>query len=132
MTRPDKGIWKCIFFIYIAAVLFCCFWHFNDFPKPPAIFLGIPVDKAVHFAMFFPFPFLAWLAFDRFTVKHWQSIVFVLISFLAGCLLAAFTEAGQSLTSYRNGDILDFTADVSSLAVSSLIVLFIDIRKQEK
>ena len=132
MTKADKGIWKVLFLIYVAAVLFCCFGHFNDFPKPTVSFLGIPVDKAVHFVMFFPFPFLAWLAFDRFTVKPWQSILFVSISFLAGCLLAAATEAGQSLTDYRTGDILDFAADVISLSVASLIVLFIDIRKQKK
>ena len=132
MTKPDKETWKVVFLIYLAAVLYCCFGRFDDIPKPPVSFLGIPLDKIVHFTLFFPFPFLAWLAFDRFSVKPWQSILFVSITLTAGLLLAAATEAGQGLTAYRTGDIHDFAADAIALAVSSLIVLFLDIHKQEK
>ena len=132
MTSSWRKIWTILFIIYIAAVLWCCFGNFNDVPKPPISLFGIPMDKLVHFIMFFPFPILGWLAFDRFTVKPWQTLLFVAAAFLAGCLLAAATEAGQTLTSYRTGDVNDFAADMLSLAISSVIVLFIDLHKQKK
>lgn len=132
MNSSRRGIWTILFFIYIAAVLWCCFGNFNDVPKPPISLFGIPMDKLVHFILFFPFPLLGWLAFDRFTIKPWQTVLFVTVTFFAGCLLAAATEAGQSLTSYRTGDIKDFAADAVSLAISSVIVLFIDLYKQKK
>lgn len=118
-----------LFIIYLGAVVYCCFGHFSDLPEiGQDTFLGIPMDKIVHFLMFFPFPVLCFIAFSGRTDKPWKSVLAVSAVFLVGCLIAAATEVGQSFTDYRSGDILDFAADAVSLAISSAIVLFIDLR----
>jgi VanZ family protein len=133
MTRRQRIIARILFVVYLAAVAWLCFGKFDSMPDVPREFLGIPIDKIVHFAMFFPFPILAFLAFDRFTGKWWVSLLFTLGTFLTGALIAAGTEVGQArLTSYRSGDPKDYLADLLALGISSLIVLTIDIWKQRK
>ena len=39
--------------------------------------------------MFFPFPILAFLAYDVFTDNLWKSLLFCLATFLFGILIAA-------------------------------------------
>ena len=67
MTRSQKIAFQVLFFFYVAAVLFLCFAHFEQTPAIEWSLWGIPSDKVVHFCMFFPFPILAFLAFDRYT-----------------------------------------------------------------
>ena len=113
-----KIAFQVLFFLYIALLLFLCFGQFQNMHSVPRTILGIPSDKVVHFCMFFPFPILAFLAFDTFVV---------------GILLALGTEWGQAhLTRYRSGDTRDFLADSLALVLGTLIVLFWDIRKQKK
>lgn len=107
-------IFPTVFALYVCAVLFCCFWRFESLPEVGRSFLGIPADKVAHFIMFLPWPALAWLAFPRN-----RGIVAI---FILGCVFAALTEAGQSLTSYREGDTLDLLADILGLAVGSLAI----------
>ena len=94
-------------------------------------FLGIPKDKVVHFIMFFPLPFLMWLAFDKYTTKTWHSLLFIIGAFLTGCVIAAATEVGQYYTGYRSADSLDFFADALAMAICSLLVFILDISKQK-
>ena len=101
-------------------------------PHVKMSYWGIPTDKIVHFLMFFPFPLLCFGAFDKFTTKPWHSVLFVVIVFCIGCVLAGATEIGQSMTKYRTGDERDFFADGIALGISSLIVLILDLRKQFK
>lgn len=117
-----------LFLAYLAAIAYCCFWQFNELPNigQDSIF-GIPMDKIVHFLMFFPFPFLCFLAFVRRTYKAHHTVIAVGIVFLTGCVIAAGTEIGQSFTEYRSGDVLDFAADALALAISSVIVMLIDL-----
>jgi len=131
MTRKLDITFKVIFFAYLAAVIFLCFGKFENLPQMNPLFLGIPKDKVVHFLMFFPFPILVFLAFDRFTTKPWHSLLFCLGVFLLGCIVAAATEIGQSYTQYRSGDPNDFRADILAVAISSIIVLIIDLKKQK-
>ena len=129
----QRVLFRILFFVYVAAVLFLCFGHFDSTPDVPTSFLGIPTDKLVHFGMFFPFPILAFLAFDRYTGTVRSTLLFSGITFLVGILLAFGTEWGQAhLTNYRSGDPMDLTADILALALSCLIVVFWDIRKQKK
>lgn len=107
-------IFPIIFALYVCAVLFCCFWRFESLPEVGRSFLGIPADKVVHFIMFLPWPALAWLAFPRN-----RGIAAI---FLSGCVFAALTEAGQSLTSYREGDTLDLLADILGLTVGCIAI----------
>jgi hypothetical protein len=83
--------------------------------------------------MFFPFPILAFLAFDRYTESVRSTLLFSGITLLVGILLAAGTEWGQAhLTDYRSGDPMDLLADGLALVLSTLLVIFLDIRKQKK
>ena len=133
MSRKQLLIARILIVVYLAAVAFLCFGDFGGLPGVEQSFLGIPTDKIVHFLMFFPFPVLAYFAFDRFTEKVWTSILWTGVTFLAGALLAAGTELGQArLTTWRSGDPNDFKADLVALAASSLLVLILDIRKQPK
>ena len=115
--------------VYLGMVGWCCFGHFSDLPDIGQDNLfGIPMDKVVHFLMFFPFPILCYLAFSGMTGRPRHTVLAVGLVFLAGCLIAAGTKIGQSFTSYRSGDALDFVADTLALAISSIIVMIIDLR----
>ena len=127
-----KILFRILFIVYLASVLLLCFCKFDSTPSVPMRILGIPTDKLVHFCMFFPFPILAFLAFDRFTESAPRTLLFTGITLAVGILLALFTEWGQAhLTHYRTGDSLDILADVIALILSSLLVIFLDIRKQK-
>ena len=130
--KGRRLIARILFFLYIAAVLVLCFGQFKDVPSVPWTLLGIPSDKLVHFCMFFPFPILAFLAFDKYTETPRSTFLFSGITFLVGVALAFGTEWGQAhLTTYRSGDPLDMVADVSALFISTLIVIIWDLRKQK-
>ena len=133
MTPKNLRIlFRILFFFYLAVVLLLCFGNFSSVSSVPRRLLGIPTDKVAHFCMFFPFPILAFLAFDRFTESVPKTLLFTGIALVVGILLAMFTEWGQArLTSYRTGDLWDLLADVIALILSSLIVIFLDIRKQK-
>ena len=132
MMKRSNIIALILFLVYLAAVAYCCFGHFSDLPQVESSYFGIPSDKIVHFLMFFPFPILFFLAFDRHTTKPWQAVLMTAITFALGCALAAATEIGQSFTTYRSGDPLDFYADILSLGISSLLILTVDIWKMKR
>jgi len=133
MTRKQIILFRVLFFLYIAAVLVLCFARFDNNPDIPRSFLGIPMDKLVHFLMFFPFPILAFLAFDQYTNSIPASLAFFGITLLVGCLLAVGTEWGQStFTDYRCGDRKDLLADFLALGISSVLVTSWDIFKQRR
>lgn len=131
--KGKRLIARILFFLYLAAVLVLCFGQFKDAPSIPWTLLGIPSDKLVHFCMFFPFPILAFLAFDKYTETPRSTFLFSGITFLVGVALAFGTEWGQAhLTTYRSGDPLDWLADISALFLSTLIVIIWDLLKQRK
>ena len=128
-----KKIFQFGFCVYLVAVLYLCFGKFEQTPDIPWSLLGIPSDKLVHFCMFFPFPILAFLAFDQYTDTVPKTLAFVGITLLVGVLLAIGTEWGQAhLTDYRSGDPKDLAADVTALVLSSVLIAWWDIRKQKK
>ena len=133
MSRGNKIAFQIIFWLYVAGVLFLCFGHFDSTPSVPLDFFGIPTDKIVHFAMFFPFPILAFLAFDRYTDSVKSTLLFVGVTFIIGLLLAFGTEWGQAhFTKYRSGDSMDLLADTTALLLSSTLVAVLDIVKQRR
>ena len=133
MTRRQLLIARILLVVYIITVLVLCFGRFESTEEIPREFLGIPMDKIVHFLMFLPLPFLAFFAFDRYTDKFWPSVLWTSVTFIAGSLFAAGTEIGQALlTSYRSGDPTDFRADLVALALGSLVVLILDLSKQKE
>ena len=133
MKRKLKLFFKILFFLYLAVVLILCFSQFESTPNVPFTILGIPTDKVVHFCMFFPFPILAFLAFDRFTNNVSASLVFGFCTLVVGVLLAMGTEWGQAtLTNYRSGDRMDLMADCLALLLSTVLVTVWDIVKQHR
>ena len=133
MKRKVKIFFRVLFFLYLAVVLILCFSQFESTPNVPFSILGIPTDKVVHFCMFFPFPILAFLAFDRFTNNVWASLTFGFCTLVAGVLLAMGTEWGQAtLTNYRSGDRMDLLADCLALVLGTVLVTVWDIVKQHR
>ena len=133
MTRRQLLTAQILFVVYLMVVAWLCFGRFDSTPDVPMTLWGIPTDKVVHFLMFLPFPVLAFLAFDRFTERFWPSVFWTSVSFLAGCAFAAATEFIQDrLLPWRTGDSNDFLADFLALALSSVVVLILDISKQKK
>jgi len=117
-----------LFILYLCAVAYCCFGHFNDLPQLGRDSLwGIPMDKIVHFLMFFPFPIFCYAAFRPQSRKAWRILVAVAIVLVVGCAVAAGTEIGQSFTTYRSGDAMDFLADFTALAGASVLTLLAEL-----
>ena len=133
MTHNQKILFRILFLLYLTGVLYLCFGRFDNAPSVEWSLFGIPTDKLVHFCMFFPFPILAFLAFDRYTETVRQTLTFVGVTLAVGLLLAVGTEWGQAhFTDYRSADPWDFVADTSALVLSSILVSIWDIRKQKK
>lgn len=133
MKTSLKRIFQLGFIVYLLAVLYLCFGKFENTPDIPWSFLGIPSDKLVHFCMFFPYPILAFLAFDRFTDTPKSTFLFSGITWVLGLLLAVATEWGQAhLTDYRSGDPWDLLADVLAITLSTILVIFWDLSKQKR
>jgi VanZ family protein len=132
MTRRQLVIARFLFAMYLVAVAVLCFGKFESSQDMPRELWGIPTDKVVHFLMFFPFPALAYLVFDRYKGNRSSSFLWAGVAFLAGCAYAAVTELIQSRLSYRSGDPVDFQADFLALAACSVFILIIILLKHKK
>lgn len=124
MQKGAKILIKTLYIIYLAMVLFFCFYSF----KSPDLdlgkyFLGIRLDRYAHFAMFFPYPFITWLtcryASGRDTIRKHA----IVITLLSGLFFAGLTELFQDwFFTSRQGDILDYAADSISIVTGTVIV----------
>ena len=132
MTRRQLQWARILFGLYLVAVAVLCFARFPESEDVPKSLLGIPMDKIVHFLMFFPFPVLAYLAFDRYRGKRRASVLLTAAALLCGCAFAAVTELVQSRLPYRSGDPADFRADALALLLSSVTVLILVLAKHRK
>lgn len=129
MSKTRLTIFRCLMLLYLAAVAYLCFGHFESLPKVSNTILGIPTDKVVHFCMFLPFPVLLFLCYDKITTRPWQAVLLAMGTFAIGAAIAASTEIIQGRLGYRSQDPLDFCADAIALALSSLVVYAIDLRQ---
>ena len=132
MTRRQLQWARILFGLYLVAVAVLCFARFPESEDVPKSLLGIPMDKIVHFLMFFPFPVLAYLAFDRYPGQRGASVLRTAAALLCGCAFAAVTELVQSRLPYRSGDPADFRADAFSLLLSSVLVLILILVQNRK
>ena len=73
----------------------------------PREIMGIPIDKCIHFIMFFPLPFLSYAAIRG--KNHKKSL---LIAFLCCIAIACAAEFSQGLTDYRTVDKWDLAANL--------------------
>lgn len=126
-TSVRALICRVLMLLYIFAVAYLCFNNFHNLPDVPKQFLDIPIDKVVHFCMFFPFPILGFFSFDH---KKWSKVktLGVILEVCSyGIIFAGLTELVQSFLPYRTQDVMDFKADVTAVFLSSVIVLAIEL-----
>ena len=116
-----------LFLLYLGAVAILCFISSEQLPSIQKTIWGIPADKLAHFAMFLPFPFLLYLAWDHKSSKPAGAISFALLNLVAGALIAALTEWVQSFLPTRSMDLHDFNSDLLALTVATVLVFIIDI-----
>lgn len=133
--KPNRK--RSIFFsiamvVYIGVVAYLLFANFEKLSSVPRLFLGIPTDKVVHFCMFFPFPILAYLAYDRLTDTPLKALAALVSICAIGAVFAGLTEIGQSLLPYRTQDISDFRADCIAICIAGLLTFIIDVSKMRK
>ena len=125
MKRGWRIFFGILLVLYLAAVAYICFHTFQNLPRIRKIW-GFPADKFVHFVMFLPFPFLMYLTFAPITRHFFKSLMHILIIFGIGCSIAAGTEVIQTHLKYRTGDLMDFKADATALAISSVVTLLLN------
>lgn len=123
---------RILFVLYLLAIAFLLFATSDQLPNVKESMLGFQTDKVAHFLMFTPFPILAFLSTDMVSKKWWHSVLAVVIIFVIGAAIAAFTEYAQGLTDYRVADLADYKADLCGLALTSVIVLVVDLLKLPK
>ena len=126
-NRTRSIIFSIAMVLYLAAVGYLLFANFEKLSSIPRLFLGSPTDKFVHFCMFFPFPILAYLAYDRLTDTPLKAFAALISICAIGAIFAGLTEIGQSLLPYRSEDISDFTADCLAIGIAGTITFVIDV-----
>lgn len=124
-------IGKIIFVLYITAIGILCFAKFPGSMALPSAFLGIPMDKCVHFLMFLPFCVFLYWAFDWKVQKGWRKMALAVGLFIIGTLVAYSTELIQGLIPYRDTDPQDLLADGLGLATGAILVLIFEISRDK-
>ena len=123
MKKGMKKIYIITFCIYLAAVAVLCFMNPSDIPEiDMQTFLGIPIDKVLHFLMFLPYPILAGLSFMNGRMGLVRNMVILTAIIITGIGVSYGTEVIQAHTGYRSYEIADFYADLTGLATGSIIV----------
>jgi len=131
-NRTRALLFRLAMLLYLIAVAWLCFANFHRLPDAPKFLFGIPADKLVHFCMFFPFPILAFFAYDRFTETPWQALAALVSICAVGGIFAGITEIIQGSLPYRTQDIADFRADCLAILLSGLLVFLFDVSKMKK
>lgn len=130
MKFRKRYIWLVILFIYICSVAYLCFMKPDEIPTIDPFLWGIPIDKLAHFAMFFPYPFLAYAAFQPHGKRRYIHFIVLLIVVIVGAGLAVGTEQIQGMLEYRSYDIADYMADMIGMGSSAFIIaLYVLFRK---
>ena len=110
------------FCIYLAAVGVLCFIRPSSLPEMDVkTFLGLPIDKVLHFLMFLPYPVLSGLVFINKDQKLSAAATIMLILAITGIGVAYGTEMIQSQTEYRSYEIADFYADLIGIAAGIIL-----------
>ena len=126
-TTTSNIVSRILFVFYIASVCLLCFAKFDGAIRVSKVIMGLPTDKLAHFLMFFPFPLLGFLSFDKGRRTAGRSIGFMALLLFAGCCFASATEFIQGHLSYRTADKYDLLADCISMGISTLIILITDL-----
>ena len=117
--------------IYIAAVAFLCFMKTDSLPSVDMYFLGIPMDKVVHFMMFAPFPVLAYMTFWPSKAGKGGKLAVLTVIVAVGAGLGKATERIQTMLGYRTGDPADFLSDMTGILTGALVIAAYILFKKE-
>lgn len=121
MKGGFKKLYIAAFCIYLAAVAVLCFMNPSQLPEMDVkTFLGIPIDKVLHFLMFLPYPILSSLSFINRGTGTFKNMVILLILIVLGIGISYSTEAIQAQTGYRSYDLEDFYADMVGIAAGTV------------
>ena len=131
-NRKRSFIFTLVTILYVAAVGYLCFANFDKMSDVPKVFLGFPTDKIVHFCMFFPFPILAYLSYDRLTDTPLKALAALICICAIGGIFAGLTEIVQGMLPYRYEDIHDYAADCIAIGIAGVLTFIIDISKMRK
>ncbi len=126
-NRTRSILFSIAMILYIVAVGYLLFSNFEKISDVPKLILGIPTDKIVHFCLFFPFPILAYLAYDKLTDTPLKAFGALVSICAVGAIFAGITEIGQAMIPYRDQDIHDFYADCLAIGIAGTITFIIDI-----
>ncbi|HIZ86993.1 MAG TPA: VanZ family protein [Candidatus Coprenecus pullistercoris] len=124
MLKTVKTLINVLFVLYLAMVLFFCFYKFSSTGIDLGnYFLGIRLDRYAHFIMFFPYPFISWLTFRHAVSSAFMRKHAVVLTVITGLVFAGATEILQDLFfKSRQGDVLDFLADSISIVTGTAII----------
>ena len=121
------NIFRILLVIYMAGVAYLCFGHFEHLPDIQKTLFGIPMDKVVHFCMFFPAPVIGFFAFTGRPETTGKAIVSLLCICSFACIFAGLTEIIQGTLPYRSEDIRDFEADCLAIGLGTVLTFFINL-----
>ena len=122
MKEKLRILYIVAFCIYLAAVGVLCFIRPSSLPEMDIkTFLGLPIDKVLHFLMFLPYPVLSGLVFISREQKLPAVTAVMLILVATGIGVAYGTEMIQSQTGYRSYEIADFYADLTGIAAGIIL-----------
>ena len=117
-----------IFVAYLIAIMFLCLAKFSNSGIEldlSGYFLGIRLDRIIHFTMFLPFPFICWLFLKYHVWINQNKTLRYTAIILLGILFAAIAECSQGLfTTYRDSDPFDFCANITGIFTGSIIMFF--------
>ena len=109
MERSLKKVYITTFCIYLTAVVLLCFLKPSSLPEMGIMtFLGIPIDKCLHFMMFLPFPILAGLVFIEKERGFLSGVSILAVLAVVGLGLSYGTELIQAHTTNINMAIYHF------------------------
>lgn len=112
--------------IYIASVLFLSLYSFeNTQVDLPKYFLGIPIDKIIHFIMYLPLPVLIWSVLVDFYPSLYNKSTALIISLFASIFISTSTEILQNTTEFRQFEYLDLIANYLGVIIGLLSISII-------
>jgi VanZ family protein len=121
-----KGI-VALFALYLSVLFFLSLYPFSSAPVDMSRYiLGIRTDRIVHFIMFFPLPLFSGLVYELSKLKLKGRLGKYILVFFISLIIASLTEFLQSLTDFRDFDVLDLAANYLSVTSSSILLIPID------
>ncbi len=122
-----SDIFRILLVVYLAGVAYLCFGYFDHLPDIHKTLFGIPMDKVVHFCMFFPAPVIGFFAFSGKPKSAGKALVSLLCICSFACIFAGLTEIIQGALPYRSEDIRDFEADCIAIGIGTVLTFCINL-----